>query len=138
MANVEAFVMTQHATDPEDWQYLCLNPDKNGIEMKRQGEYYELVFVKNKQKADYQGIFKNFPHLEEYSTHDLFSKHPTKPHHWKREGRTDDTIVLKNGWSINPIFHEHLIASHDAVQHCVLAGTGMNVPVVIIELHEKY
>ncbi|KAF2643884.1 acetyl-CoA synthetase-like protein [Massarina eburnea CBS 473.64] len=138
MASTEASIITQHTTDTEDWQYVCLNPDVNGFEMRQNGHMYELVFVKKAHQADHQGIFKIFPRLEEYSTSDLFSKHPTKPNHWKHESRTDDIIIFKNGWNFNPIVHEYLIASLDPVKYCLLVGTGRDMPAAIIELHDKH
>ena len=68
---------------------------------------------------------------------DLYSKHPTKPNHWKHEGRVDDMIVFRTGWNFNPVIHEHLITSHFAVQHCVLVGTRRDRPAAIIELRSE-
>lgn len=81
-----------------------------------------------------QGIFKVLPQAEEYSMSSLYSRHPAKPHHWKHEGRTDDMIVFKSGWSFKPVRHEALISSHEAVESCILTGTGRNVPVALVQL----
>lgn len=134
VGSTETGTLIQHATDPEDWQYVYYNTEYNGIEWRSRGELYELVLRKNNDLLDVQGVFKLYPRMEEYSMSDLYSKHPTKQHHWKHEGRTDDMIVLKSGWNFNPIRHEALIASHEIVQNCILVGTGRNVPVAIIEL----
>lgn len=106
--------------------------------MRPSGDLYELVFVKDSRYEEFQGVFKVFPRLKEYSMSDLYSRHPTKPHHWKHEGRKDDMIVFKTGWNFNPTIHEHLITSHPAVRYCVLVGTGRDVPAAIIELRSEY
>ncbi|OAG09382.1 acetyl-CoA synthetase-like protein, partial [Paraphaeosphaeria sporulosa] len=90
MVSTETGSIIQHATDREDWQYMCINPKYNGIEWRPRGSLYELVFKKSNDLADVQGIFKTSLRSQECSMGDLYSKHPTKPHHWKHEGRTDD------------------------------------------------
>jgi hypothetical protein len=139
MASTETSVFVQHLTDREDWDYVCLNTKYNGIEMRPSAPgVYELVFVRSPAAESFQGIFKVFPMLQEYSMSDLYSKHPTKPHHWKHEGRKDDMIIFRNGWNFNPKIHEDMICMHQAVQHCVLVGTGKTKPAAIIELRAEY
>ena len=99
---------------------------------------FELFFIKVARLRDYQGIFKAYPHLEEYSMQDLYSPHPSKAHHWKHEGRKDDIIVFQNGWKFNPMVHERLIESHPLVQHAIVVGTGRDRPAVIIELLPEF
>lgn len=98
---------------------------------------FELVFVRDDAYADYQGVFKVYPHLQEFSMQDLYSQHPTKPHHWRHEGRKDDIIVFRNGLKFNPLVHERTITSHPLVQHAVVVGTGRDKPAVLIELVPK-
>lgn len=138
MASTETVSMVQHVADPEDWSYICINPLLNGIEMRPVAGLFELVYVKNPDCADFQGIFKVFPNLPEYSMRDLYSKHPTKPHHWRHEGRKDDIIILRDGSKFNPILHERMIAAHPKVHTCMLVGTGRDKPAAIIELCPKY
>ena len=130
--------MVQHVTDHEDWSYVCINPVLNGIEMRPIADLFELVYIRKPECAEFQGVFKVFPHLLEYSMHDLYSKHPTKPHHWRHEGRKDGIIVFKNGSNFNPMLHERTIAAHPKVHACLLVGTGKDKPAAIIELHPKY
>lgn len=99
---------------------------------------FELVFVKDERLSEYQGVFKAYPHLREYSMQDLYSPHPSKAHHWKHEGRKDDIIVFQNGWKFSPIVHERLIAAHPLVQHAIVVGTGRDRPAVIIELLPEF
>lgn len=130
--------MVQHVTDPEDWSYVCLNPVLNGIEMRPVADLFELVYVRNPEYAGFQGVFKIFPHLLEYPMRDLYSKHPTKPHHWRHEGRKDDIIVFQSGSKFNPMLHERTIAMHPRIHACLLVGTGRDRPAAIIELHPQY
>ncbi|ORY14412.1 hypothetical protein BCR34DRAFT_646399 [Clohesyomyces aquaticus] len=137
IASTETSSLVQHETDLEDWQYVCLDPIHNGIEMRPIGDdssLYELVFVRDAEHAVFQGAFKTQPRLTEYSMSDIYSKHPTKKNHWKHEGRKDDMIVFRSGWNFNPIIHEQFIGSHPAVQNCVLVGNGKDRPAAIIEL----
>lgn len=138
MASTETVTIVQHLTDREDWSYVCINPTLNGIEMRPVADLYELVYVRKPDCVDFQGVFKVFPHLLEYSMRDLYSKHPFKPHTWKHEGRKDDMIVFKNGAKFNPILHERLIAMHPKVHSCMLVGTGRDKLAAIIELHSRY
>ncbi|KAF9693021.1 hypothetical protein EKO04_009158 [Ascochyta lentis] len=138
MASTETVTLVQHLTDHEDWSYVCINPILNGIEMRPVADLFELVYVRNSDCAEFQGVFKIFPHLLEYSMHDLYSKHPTKPHHWRHEGRKDDIIVFRNASKLNPMLHERMIAMHPKVHACMLVGTGRDKPAAIIELYPQY
>lgn len=138
MASTETLAMVQHVTDHEDWAYVCLNLLLNGIEMRPVADLFELVYVRKREIADFQGVFKAFPHLSEYSMRDLYSKHPTKPHHWKHECRKDDIIVFSCGAKFNPMLHERLISQHPKVHACLVVGTGRNRPAAIIELQPQY
>jgi hypothetical protein len=138
MASTETITMVQHVTDPEDWSYVCLNPLLNGIEMRPVADLFELVYVRNPDCAQFQGVFKIFPHLLEYSMRDLYSRHPTKPHHWRHESRKDDIIVFQSGSKFNPMLHERTIAMHPRIHACLLVGTGKDRPAAIIELHPQY
>jgi hypothetical protein len=138
MASTETGTIVQHITDHEDWSYICINPTLNGIEMRPVADLFELVYVRNPECVDFQGIFKVFPRLLEYSMRDLYSRHPNKPYHWKHEGRKDDIIVLRNGSKFNPMLHERMIATHPKVHSCMLVGTGKDKPAAIIELHSQY
>ncbi|KAL6711458.1 hypothetical protein ACN47E_004392 [Coniothyrium glycines] len=134
----EANIVVQHSTDREDWPYICINPTCNGIQMRPVASLYELVYVRDPQHIDFQGIFKLYPNLLEFSTQDLYSRHPTKPHHWRHEGRKDDLILFRNGWKFCPMVHERLIESHSMVQYAIVVGNGKEKPAVIVQLHAQY
>lgn len=68
----------------------------------------------------------------------LYSPRPTKPYHWRHQGREDDMIVFANGWNFNPIVHEQLIASHPAVKDIIVVGAGRCKPAAVIELQPGY
>lgn len=138
MGSTETNTIVQHQTDREDWSYICINPKFNGIEMRPIADVFELVYVRNPAYADYQGVFKAFPHLQEFSMQDLYSPHPIKPHHWKHAGRKDDIIVLRNGWKFNPLVHERMIARHHTVQNALVVGTGRDKPAIIVDLRPEY
>lgn len=138
MGSAETNAVVQHQTDREDWSYICINPTFNGIEMRPVGELFELVYVRKPAYADFQGVFKIYPRIHEFSMQDLYSPHPSKPHHWKHEGRKDDILVFRNGWKFHPMVHERMVSSHPAVQHTLVIGTGRDKPAVIIELEPEY
>lgn len=138
MASTETVTLVQHVTDPEDWSYVCINPLLNGIEMRPVAGLFELVYVRKPECADFQSVFKVYPHLSEYSMRDLYSKHPTKAHHWRHEGRKDDIIVFRNGAKLNPMLHERLLAQHPKIHACLVVGTGRNKPAAIIEFYPQF
>ena len=106
--------------------------------MRPLGDLFELVYVRDELYADYQGVFQAYPHLQEFSTQDLYSPHPSKTHHWRHEGRKDDVIVFHNGWKFNPKVHERFIEKHPFVHHAIMVGTGKDKPAVIIQLLPEY
>ncbi|KAH7347005.1 hypothetical protein BKA66DRAFT_614447 [Pyrenochaeta sp. MPI-SDFR-AT-0127] len=138
MGSTETNTIVQHRTDREDWSYICINPKFNGIEMRPVADLFELVYVRDPAYADYQGIFKAYPQIQEFPMQDLYSPHPSKPHHWKHTSRKDDIIVFRNGWKFNPTVHEGTIASHPKVQYAIVVGTGRDKPAIIIELLPEY
>ncbi|KAF2807321.1 acetyl-CoA synthetase-like protein [Mytilinidion resinicola] len=94
---------------------------------------YEAIIVRNKDQDMEQPVFKMFPELEEYSTRDLYLRHPTQPDLWKWAGRTDDTIVLASGANVSPMVMESGVSEHPAVQGVVMVGSGHLRPALILE-----
>jgi acyl-coenzyme A synthetase/AMP-(fatty) acid ligase len=113
-----------HLNDPEDWEYISFSP-RMGCELRpfSQG-LYELNFVRDSKLDIYQGIFCTFPSLHEYSTKDLFSKHPTKEGLWRFEGRSDDVVICSTGQKINPMAMETLLSAHPSVKSALVCGNG--------------
>lgn len=120
--------------DPEDWQYFRFNIEQGGMEFREIGTegLFELVFVRQLSASLVQGIFVNFPDLNEYHTKDLFSKHPTKPGLFKYESRSDDIIVLSNGENLNPLPAEGIITSSPDVKECLIVGHGYPQTAILI------
>lgn len=84
-------------TEPDDWNYIYPHPNCGFQFRPHLDGLYELIAVRQHHLAQWQSIFSTFPGLYEYSTKDLFSKHPTKEALFKYEGRADNIIVLSNG-----------------------------------------
>ena len=120
--------------DPEDWPWHLFHPHYNGFEFREvsgESDLHEL-FV-HKVGALPQQLFCIFPHLEEWPMKDLFRRHPTKPHLWRLEGRSDDLIVLSDGCKINPVAIETAIREAPGVRDVLILGSKRHRPAAIIE-----
>ncbi|KAF7872729.1 uncharacterized protein EAF02_008800 [Botrytis sinoallii] len=114
----------------EDWKYQCTHPAA-GLEYRAfsdDDQLYEAVIVRNSDPEFEQPVFKLYPDLNEYSTKDLFSPHPTKEGLWTYRGRTDDMIlvVVDNVATrpFNPQFMEHAVTNHPDVKDGVMVPAG--------------
>ena len=83
-----------------------------------------------------QLIFQNFPHLSEWETKDLFSKHPTGNDLWRFRDRKDDIVVLSNARNIIPNLMEEPLAAHQKVKAALLGGSGKSHTFLLIEVTE--
>lgn len=122
--------------DAEDWQYYAFNMDHGGVEMRPiDGEdgLFELVLIRQPALDLVQGVFCNYPDLDEFHTKDLFSKHPTKQGLFKFQTRLDDIMVLTNGENLNPVPMEGTITSCPVVKGCVIAGQAQPHTIALIE-----
>ncbi|EFQ36824.1 transferase [Colletotrichum graminicola] len=118
-----------HVTDPQDWDWLCINEERGGLRWdpyKVQGldNVYELSFIRTPQTEKIHHAWWHTDCRDVFHTNDLFIKHPTKKHHWKFYARKDDMIVTKFAWNVNPAFVEHIIGQHPAIKHVVVGGMG--------------
>ncbi|KAM7185984.1 acetyl-CoA synthetase-like protein [Naviculisporaceae sp. PSN 640] len=122
-------------TEREDWHWFAFHP-YSGFEFRQIGDTneYEHWVVRNQYAPLFQGIFHTFPDKTEINLKDLYVKHPTKPDHWAFSGRSDDVVVLSNGYKISPLNTEALITSHPDVDGCLLVGTGQAQAGLLIEL----
>lgn len=60
-----------------DWDYFYWHPTHSGIEMREYMDgLYELFLVRDPKLVLYQGIFTNFPDINEWSMNDLYERHP--------------------------------------------------------------
>ena len=121
--------------DRKDWQYICYCPHYNGIDWRHSvGNLYEMVIVRDPDLEMYQGAFTTHPELQEWSTRDLYSKHPQKSHHWRHEARLDDLVVSANGAKFNPLEMQKRIQQHPEVKFALVTGTHRLQPALIIQL----
>ncbi|KAF7925651.1 uncharacterized protein EAE98_006876 [Botrytis deweyae] len=114
----------------DDWKYQCTHPAA-GLEYRvfsDDDQLYEAVIVRNSDPEFEQPVFKLYPDLNEYSTKDLFSPHPTKEGLWTYRGRTDDMIlvVVDNVATrpFNPQYMEHAVTNHPDVKDGVMVPAG--------------
>ena len=116
----EAGYFALHLNDPEDWEYMSFS-QQMGCELRPFAEgLYEFYFVRDQKLESSQGVFSTFPTLNEYSTKDLFSKHPTKEGLWLFEGRSDDVIVCSTGQKINPLPIEAILNAHPSITSAIV------------------
>ena len=83
-----------------------------------------MVLMRRPETEYLQAAFVTFPETSEWGTKDLYSKHPTKSHHWLYEGRADDIIIFSNGEKLNPLSSEQSIEAHPEIQSAIVIGTG--------------
>ncbi|KAK2036916.1 transferase [Colletotrichum somersetense] len=109
-----------HVTDPQDWDWLCINEERGGLRTPQTEKIHHAWWHTGCRDV--------------FHTNDLFIKHPTKKHHWKFYARKDDMIVTKFAWNVNPAFVEHIVGQHPAIKHVVVGGTGRMHICALIEL----
>ncbi|TDZ14767.1 Non-canonical non-ribosomal peptide synthetase FUB8 [Colletotrichum orbiculare MAFF 240422] len=125
-------------TNMKLWDWHIINSDVLGADWRKaEGEdddVYELVIRRQDKEPGMQGIFYHMPDLDEFSTRDLFKKHPTEPNHWRYHGRIDNTIVFSNGEKLNPVSFEETLAGHPAVKAALVVGSMRFQPALLVEL----
>ncbi|KAL6820231.1 transferase family protein [Trichoderma sp. SZMC 28015] len=120
----------------EDWFWFCFHP-YSGFEFKEIEEStYEHWVHRNEHWPLFQGIFHTFPEKESINFKDLYVRHPTKPNLWSFKGRSDDLVILSNGYKITPLETEAFIATHPAIESCLIFGTGKPQAGLLIELKD--
>lgn len=121
----------------KDWPYFYFDPDLSDVDFREHSEgIYEAVQVRNPKNERYHAIWNTFPDLQERTTSDLYSKHPTKPNLWRFEGRTDDLVTFLGGQKHNPVLYEEAIRTHPSVLSALVIGTGRRQPALLVELRE--
>ncbi|PQE04333.1 NRPS-like enzyme protein [Rutstroemia sp. NJR-2017a BBW] len=125
-------------TAREDWKFLHIHPEA-GVEFRPYADtIYELFIVREARLENHQQVFKTFPELQEYQTHDLFVPHPSKPNRWSHYGRSDDVIVLANGEKTYPVPNEqHILSSHREISGVIIAGSQRFQTSLLLELLDK-
>lgn len=134
MGSSEMYSVVTDLIGQEDWEYLAFN-EMMGVQLRpHSAGLWELCLVRRPELELFQGIFSNFPALQEYHTNDLYSKHATKPGLWRYDGRADDIIALTNGEKLNPITMEYLIGKHPDVAAVIVAGQARFQTALLVEL----
>ena len=145
MGSTETGLFPIEVSNHDDWEYLAYSPylGHDFRPLKDHEDFYEFVIVHNNNYDAFQGVFATFPHMKEYSTGDLYSKHPTKQGYWRCCGRSDDIIAFSNGEKLNPVTIEDVVSAHPAIKHALVNGHGRFQASLLLELkmpllnHEK-
>ena len=119
--------------DPDDWEYVSIDPCYNIDFRQNSPDLYEAVMVRSVEWEKYQPVWHIYPQLREYHTNDLYSKHPTKSDLWMYRGRMDDIIVLVNGEKLNPVTIEGHVSSHKEVKSALVLGEGRFQVALLVE-----
>lgn len=129
-----------HLPRPEDWEYVYFTPEWAHYDFRHKGDgIYEAFVMKHPDvyRRYFQPVFWIFPDLDEWATNDLFTKHPTRPDHWKYAGRGDDIIILGSGLNFVPNRYEQSIwAKNPMVKSAVIVGNARHHLSVVIELQD--
>jgi aryl carrier-like protein len=121
----------------EDWHWFAFHP-YSGFDFKEvQPGVFEHWVHRNEHWPLFQGIFYTFPQDDSVNLKDLYIQHPTKPNLWAFSGRSDDVVVLSNGYKISPLDTEALVTTHPAINGCLLIGTGKSQAGLLIELKDS-
>ena len=119
--------------DPADWEYVSYGP-VFGSDFRPVGEgLYEQWLVRQKDLDLFQSIFVMYPDRQEFSTRDLYEKHPTKADLWRFRGRADDLIVFSNAEKFNPTDFETVLSMFPMVKSALVGGQGRFQPFLLIE-----
>ena len=120
--------------DQADYEWMSFSPIC-GVKFRHFSEdLYELVQEKDEKLLPAQFIFLNWPEQTEWRSKDLFSKHPTRDL-WRYQGRADDTFVMANGPTCNPLGMEAVMGTHPQIITALLAGDGREKTTWLLEVH---
>lgn len=118
----------------EDWNYFEFNPYET-IDMQLIIEDgFELVLRSDESNNHHKVLHYTYPDISEWRTGDLFRRHPSKPGLWKFYLRTDDLVVLGNGYKLNPSLLETRILEHPQVSAALVVGTNKPCIAIILEV----
>ncbi|PNP45742.1 hypothetical protein THARTR1_10900 [Trichoderma harzianum] len=128
--------LLHHQSDPTLWQWIVINADEMGAEFRliADDDVYEM-FICRKQIGEplRKILFYTFPDKIEWSTGDMYKKHPTKQNHWLYHGRTDNVIVFSTGEKLNPVTIEAAVVGHPAIKLALVVGQQRFQPALILE-----
>ncbi|KAI1097411.1 acetyl-CoA synthetase-like protein [Jackrogersella minutella] len=139
LGSTETSCLQRLSPSIRDWDYFYWHPTHSGIEMREYMDgLYELFIVRDPNLLLYQGIFINFPNIEEWSMNDLYERHPdpAKSFLYRYKGRKDDVVVLSNGEKIAPTLMEVTLMGSPLVKGAMIIGRGRFQPGALIDLGE--
>ncbi|SMR61318.1 unnamed protein product [Zymoseptoria tritici ST99CH_3D1] len=120
----------------EDWFWFAFHP-YSGFEFREtEPGVYEHWIHRNEHWSLFQGIFHTFPDKDSINMKDMYVRHPVKPDLWSFKGRSDDVVVLSNGYKIPPLATEAYITTHPDIAGCLVIGDGRPQPGLLIELRD--
>lgn len=123
-----------------EWEYINFSPEWCNFDFRPVVDgLYEAVVIKNPDLSHryFQPVFWIFPDIEEWRLDDLWSKHPTKAHHWKYEGRVDDIVVLLSGTNFYPATYEKDVwTKNPVIKNAIIVGNGRKNLGLVVELQE--
>ena len=137
MGTTEAGAYWIEIRNEDDWDYYQFRAGNGMVMLPRTDTLCELVFKRQSQFARWQQIFHLHPHLDEFSTKDLWARHPTRPNLWRYSGRADDLVNLAHGESLYATPLETVVQEHPDIQTVIIGGEGRKRPFVMIEFGEK-
>ncbi|KAK9860837.1 AMP-dependent synthetase/ligase [Penicillium brevicompactum] len=142
LGTTECGSFIQYPTDPSYWNYFHFHPS-NGIHwqptdpgIRGDGNEFELVLCRDPAISLYQGVFHNFPDLDEWHTKDVFRKHLTIEHLWSYDHRIDDVIVFSTGEKMNPVPIEDRLRGVPGVKAALAIGNRQRFPGLLLEVND--
>jgi acyl-coenzyme A synthetase/AMP-(fatty) acid ligase len=104
----------------QDWHWFAFHP-YSGFEFKEiEPGVFEHWIHRNEHWELFQGIFQTFPNKDSINLKDIYIQNPSNPNLWAFKGRSDDVVVLSNGYKISPLVMETFISTHPAIDGCVM------------------
>ena len=119
--------------DPRDWNFISFTPCLGHKYRPFADSLSELVVVRDKKLALFQGVFSTFPERTEYATGDLYEQHSTQENAWVFRSRNDDIVCFSNAEKLNPVTMESTISAHRRIKSAVVGGTGQFQACLMIE-----
>lgn len=136
IGSTETAPISQLVPEQDDFPLFEFEESVSGIDWRPLDLGKERVYeqwIVRKDDISLQPIFYNFPEISAYNTHDLYRKHPGKPHKWSYYGRSDSLIVLSNGEKINPVDTEKELDEVPDINGSLVVGQGRFQAALLVE-----
>ena len=103
-------------------------------ESEKYATEFELVIGRDSSYEVYQGVFHNFPELDEWSTKDVFRKHPSIDNLWEYRFRVDYLVVFSTSEKMNPVPKESHLNGVPGVGAGLAIGNERSFPGILLDL----